>query len=164
MSTDTPQKIFLSDQDTASFICPKCHATKEANVVKYKKMATSVTLKVKCPCGNSFSVTLERRKHYRKETKFSGKFIFSSLFGDDQKGPMTVLDISKGGLKFKTLSKPIFQKDDIIEVEFNLDNKNRTLIQKQVVVRNIKDNFVNAEFCSFDPNDSGDKALGFYLY
>ena len=164
MSTETPQKIFLTDQDTASFQCPKCNASKEANVSKYKKMSTSVTLKVKCPCGNEYSVTLERRKYYRKETKFPGKFIFASLFGDDQKGPMTVLDISKGGLKFKTLSTPIFQKDDIVEVEFNLDNKNRTPIKKQVHVRNIKDNFVNAEFCSFDISDPGDKALGFYLY
>lgn len=164
MSTETPQKIFLSDQDTATFQCPECKASKEANILKYKRMATSVTLKVKCSCGNSYSVTLERRRHYRKETKFPGKFTFTSLFGDDQKGTITVLDISKGGLKFKMISSPIFKKDDIIEVEFNLDNKNRTLIKKQVYVRNIKDNFVNAEFCSFDTNDSGDKAIGFYLY
>jgi hypothetical protein len=164
MSTETPQKIYLSDQDSATFECPKCHASKTADVSKYKKLSSSVTLKVKCPCGNEYPVTLERRKFYRKETKFPGKFIFSSLFGDDQKGPMTVLDISKGGLKFKTLSTPVFQKNDIIEVEFNLDNKNRTLIKKQVYVRNIKNNFVNVEFCSFDPHESGDKALGFYLY
>ena len=164
MNAETPQKIFLSDQDTASFICPKCHATKEANVSKYKKMATSVTLKVKCPCGNVYAVTLERRKHYRKETKFPGKFTFTPLAGNDQKGPMTVLDISKGGLKFKMLSTPIFQNGDIIEVEFNLDNKNKTHIKKQVYVRNIMDNFVNVQFCSFDANESGDKALGFYLY
>lgn len=164
MSSEAPQKIYLSDQDTASFQCPKCNASKDANVSKYKKMSTSVTLKVKCPCGNEYSVTLERRKHYRKETRLPGKFTFSDLFGDDQKGPMTVMDISKGGLKLKTISAPIFQKDDIIEVEFNLENNNRTLIKKQVFVRNIKDNFVNVEFCAFDTNDSGDKALGFFLY
>jgi hypothetical protein len=164
VSTETPQKIYLSDQDTAFFQCPKCHVSKEANVSKYKTMATSVTLKVKCPCGNSYSVTLERRKFYRKATRFPGKFIFAPLAGDDQKGAMTVLDISKGGLKFKVTATPVFQKGDIIEVEFNLDNKNRTLIRKQVYVINIKDNFVNAEFCVFDTTDSGDKALGFYLY
>ena len=164
MSTETSQKIYLSELDTATFECPKCHASKKADVSKYKKITTAVTLKVKCPCGKEYSVTLERRKYYRKETKFPGKVIFNSLFGDDQNGPMTVLDISKGGLKIKMLSRPIFQKDDIIEVEFNLDNKNATLIKKQVYVRNIKDTFVNVEFCSFDPNDAGDKALGFYLY
>ena len=164
MNTETSQKIFLTDQETASFKCPKCNASKEANVSQYKKISTSVTLNVKCPCGNEYSVTLERRKFYRKETKISGKFTFSSLFDDDQKGMMTVLDISKGGLKLKMASTPIFQKGDILEVEFNLDNKNSTPIRKQVYVRNVKDNFVNVEFCAFDTTDSADKALGFYLY
>ena len=164
MSTAIPQKIYLTESDKVTFECPKCHASKNADISKYKKMTSSVTLKVKCPCGNVYSVTLERRKHYRKETKFPGIFTFRPLVGNDQKGPMTVLDISKGGLKFKMLSTPIFIRGDIIEVEFNLDNKNRTQIKKQVYVRNIKDNFIHVEFCSFNTNDSGDKALGFYLY
>lgn len=164
MSADTPRKIYLSDQDTAFFQCPECQVSKEANISKYKTMATSVTLRVKCPCGNSYSVTLERRKFYRKATNFPGKFMFSPLEGDDQKGTMTVLDISKGGLKFKMSSAPLFQKGDILEVEFNLDNKNRTLIKKQVFVRNVKDSIVNVEYCSFDTSDAGDKAIGFYLY
>ena len=90
--------------------------------------------------------------------------MFSPLAGEDQKGTMTVLDISKGGLKFKLSSAPLFKKGDILEVEFNLDNKNRTLIRKQVFVRNVKDSIVNVEYCSFDTSDSGDKAIGFYLY
>ena len=164
MSTETPQKIFLSDKNTASFKCPKCNVSKEADVSKYKTIATSVTLKVKCPCGNTYAVTLERRKYYRKQIKLSGKFGFYPLAGNDQEGPMTVLDISKGGLKFKITESPLFRKGDILEVEFTLDNKNKTLIKKQVFVRNIKDNYVNVEFCSFDANESGDKDIGFYLF
>jgi len=164
MNTEEPQKIFISDQDTASFQCPKCKKGKEADVSKYKKIETAVTLKVKCSCGNKFSVTLERRKYYRKETKFPGKFIFSPLAGADQAGQMTVLDISKGGLKLKIASSPRFKKEDILEVEFKLDNKNNTLIKKQVQVKNISGNIVNVEFCAYDTNDAGDKAIGFYLY
>lgn len=164
MSTETAQRINISDKDTAIFQCPKCNISKEANVSKYKKIKTSVTLKVKCPCGYAYSVTLERRKFYRKETKFEGKFNFSPLVGEDQKGLMTVLDISKGGLKFKMSSTPLFQKDDILEVEFKLDNKNNTLVRKQVYVRNVKDKYVNVEFCAFNTNDAGDKAIELYLY
>jgi hypothetical protein len=164
MNTEAPQKIFIAEQDTALFQCPKCNISKEANVSKFKKMETSVTLKVKCPCGYTYPVTLERRKYYRKETKFPGKFNFSPLSGADQSGRMTVMDISKGGLKLKVASLPRFKKEDIIEVEFSLDNKNKTLIKKQVTVRNIRGDIVNVEFCSFDTNDSGDKAIGFYLY
>ena len=164
MNAEAPQKIFIAEQDIVSVQCPKCKMSKEANVSKFKKMETSVTLKVKCPCGNTFPVTLERRKYYRKETKFTGKFTFAPLSGADQTGLVTVMDISKGGLKLKITSAPRFKKDDILEVKFKLDNKNQTEIKKQVYVRNIKGDIVNVEFCSFDTNDSGDKAIGFYLY
>jgi len=69
----------------------------------------------------------------------------------------------KGGLKFKMPLELKFKKDEIIEVEFNLDNSGKTHINKQAFVRNIKGTIVNVEFCSFDPNDSGDKAIAFYL-
>ena len=162
--TDTTQKIFLSGDDKASFKCPKCNVSKEADVSKYKNIETSVTLKIKCPCGNEYSVILERRKYYRKNTRISGKFTFSPLIGEDQKSSMTVMDISKGGLKFQMESTPLFQKGDILEVEFNLDNKNNTLIRKQVYVRNIKNGLVNVEFCAVDNNATEDKAIGVYLY
>lgn len=164
MSADTPQKILLSGKDTASFKCPKCNVSKEADVTKYKDIETSVTLKIKCPCGNEYSVILERRKYYRKNTKIPGKFTFSPLIGDDQKGPMIVMDISKGGLKFKMQSAALFQKGDILEIEFILDNKKKTLIRKQVNVRNVKDGLVNVEFCAYNNNDTEDKAIGVYLY
>jgi len=163
MDTETIQKIYLSDNNKATFQCPKCQVSKEADVSKYKKLETSIKLTVKCSCENLYSVILERRKFFRKETNFPGKFSFCPLLGRSQKSLMTVLDISRGGLKFKMTSVPLFKKGDIIEVEFNLDNSNKTLIKKQVFVRNIKDNFVNVEFCAFDTNHSEDKALGFYL-
>ena len=49
MNAESSQKIYLTDQETASFQCPKCNASKEANVSKYKNVKTSVTLNVKCP-------------------------------------------------------------------------------------------------------------------
>ncbi len=158
------QKIYLSDKNTAFFECPKCHVSKESDVSKYKNLETSIKLKVKCRCGNAYEVVLERRKQFRKETHLSGKFHYASLFGGEQNGVITVLDISKGGFKLKILVEPKFKKDEIIEVVFNLDNPGNTLIQKQVFVRNIKGQIVNVEFCSFDPNDSGDKAIAFYLF
>lgn len=164
MENTNTQKIYLSDKNTAFFECPKCHISKESDVSKYKNLETSIKLKVKCRCGNVYEVILERRKQFRKTTRLSGKFRYSSPSGEEQNGTMTVLDISKGGFKLKILIEPKFKKDDIIEVEFNLDNSSKTLIKKHVLVRNIKDTIVNVEFCSFDPNDSGDKAIGFYLF
>jgi hypothetical protein len=164
MENTDAQKIYLSDKNTALFKCPKCHVSKKSDVSKYKNLETSIKLKVKCPCGNVYEVILERRKQFRKGTHIPGKFHYTSLFGEEQNGIMTVLDISKGGFKFKMLLDPKFKKGEIIEVEFNLDNSGNTIIQKQVFVRNIKGTIVNVELCSFDPNDSGDKAIAFYLF
>ncbi len=164
MENEVIQKIFLSDKNTALFECPKCRVSKEADVSKYKKLEVSIRLKVKCRCGNTYEVILERRKYFRKDTRLPGKFSYSSLFGEDQNGILTVLDISKGGLKFKMLTEPQFKKDEIIEVEFHLDNTSRTLIKKQVFVRNVKGTIVNVEYCSFDPSDSVDKAIAFYIF
>jgi hypothetical protein len=164
MENTNTQKIYLSDKKTAFFECPKCHKSKESDVSKYLNLETSIKLKVKCRCGNVYEVILERRKQFRKGTHLPGKFHYTSLFGEEQNGVMTVLDISKGGFKFKMLIEPKFKKDEIIEVEFNLDNPAKTFIQKQVFVRNIKGAIVNVELCSFDPNDSGDKAMAFYLF
>jgi hypothetical protein len=163
MENKSIQKIYLSDKNTALFECPKCHVSKESDVSKYKNLETSIKLKVKCKCGNVYEVTLERRKQFRKGTQLHGKFTYHPLSGENQNGTMTVVDISKGGLKFKTPLEPRFKKDEIIEIEFNLDNSGKTLINKQVFVRNIKGTIVNVQFCSFDPNDSGDKAIEFYL-
>jgi hypothetical protein len=163
MENKSTQKIYLSDKNSAFFTCPKCHVSRESDVSKYKNLETSIKLKVKCRCGNIYEVILERRKQFRKGTNLHGKFSYHPISGEDQHGIMTVMDISKGGLKFKMSLEPKFKKGDIIEVAFNLDNSNRTFIQKQAYVKNIKSTIVNVEFCSFDPNDSGDKAIAFYL-
>ena len=165
MDSDTIQRVFLSDDSNIAFFqCPNCNVTKEADVTKYKKITTAVTLKVKCTCGHKYSVMLERRKFFRKDTNLLGKFWFSPLEGPSQRGMMTVLDISKGGFKLKIATRALFKPGDILELEFNLDNKTQTLIKKQVFVRNVKGNIVNVEFCSFDSDEGGDRAIAFYLF
>ena len=77
---------------------------------------------------------------------------------------MTVLDISRGGIKFKTRSSTAAKVGDSFEVEFNLDNQKRSFVKKLVTVRNVKDGVINAQFCFFDSNNPGDKDIGFYLF
>ena len=76
---------------------------------------------------------------------------------------MTVLNISRGGIKFKVTVLPKFKEGDTVEVEFILSYKKHILIRKEVIVRNIRGYEVNAEFCSFSNQDPQDKAIGFYL-
>ena len=157
------QIIYIPDNHISVFKCPECGVSKNANVSKFVENKTSVKFNVKCSCGHSYPVIFEKRKYYRKETNFPGEFRYRPDRGPGQKGIMTVLNISRGGIKFKAAALPKFKKDEIVEVEFNLDNKNRSLIKKQVIAKNIKGYVVNAEFCSFSNQDPEDKAIGFYL-
>lgn len=157
------QKIFVPDSNIITLICPDCNASKNADVSKYKKLEKSVKLKIKCNCGSSYSVVLERRRHYRKDVNFAGEFVLRFSGGQHQKGTMTVVDISRGGIKMKFMALPRVKIGSKFNVAFHLDDKQQTLIRKEVVVRNIIEHCISAEFSTIDSSNPGDKALGFYF-
>jgi hypothetical protein len=74
---------------------------------------------------------------------------------------LTVEDISATGMKLKLNAPQGFAVGDQMEVDFNLDDKHRTLIKKRVIVRNINSPFIGV---AFGPAEALDKALGFYLF
>ncbi len=152
------EKVHISSSNTATFVCPNCENTSTVDVTKYAKVDKRVTVKVKCRCGYQFSVVLEKRKKYRKQTNLPGTY--TRLAATNDKGVMTVMDISTTGLKLKLNVSRNFNLGDELNVEFNLDDKRRTHIQKRVVVQNINDVYVGVAFA---PNEMDDPALGFYL-
>jgi len=154
------EKVFVTSKNVVTFTCPKCFKSKAADVSKYIGHTTEVKIKAKCSCGNTFRVILDRRKFYRKLVSLPGIYICEK---EEIRGPMTVIDISIGGLKFKVNVKPIFSINDKLLVEFNLDNKSRAPIRDWVIVRKIADLQVGAEFISDDPDRSAEKTIRFYL-
>jgi len=74
---------------------------------------------------------------------------------------MTVKDLSTGGLKLQMNEKHGCTAGDVIRVEFNLDDRQRSFIKKKVIVRNIYKQTAGMEFA---PTEVADKALGFYLF
>jgi hypothetical protein len=63
-------------------------------------------------------------------------------------------------LKLKLTVPRTFPVGAKLLVEFRLDDRKRTLMEKRVIVRNVSGLFVGA---SFHPNEPDDPALGFYL-
>ena len=154
------EKAFITSQNNAKFECPKCKRSKVADVSKYSNLKKKIQIKVKCPCGNKFSVLLERRKKYRKETNISGSFIHYIDGKATGRGLMTICDLSLTGLKFRVDYEHLFSVDDVLEVRFLLDNPQRTIMHKRVIVKNINLPYVGAEF---PITEREDKELGFYL-
>lgn len=163
------QKVFITNNNLATFICPQCEKTRTVDVSKYKNLAQAAKVKVKCSCGHAYSVELDKRKHYRRETSLTGVYIHivSSLGTDFSeevgKGIMTVQDLSRSGLRFKLNVAPTFAVGDKLLLEFRLDDKKRSLIKKEVSIRSIKGLIIGTEFTHLDPSDSSDRAIGFYL-
>ena len=158
------QRVFVGENNTATFVCPKCNATKTADVSQFTSLARRVTLKVNCSCKNAYSVFLERRYSYRKETQLSGNFSFKPSGGRLQQGKVSVMNISQGGLQLEFNVMPKIKVGAIFEVEFTLDDKQQTLIKKEVAVKRVVDKIAGVKFCSIDPSDPSDKAIGFYLF
>ena len=158
------QRVFVTENDSAIFVCPKCNATKSADITQFKPLDRRVSLKVTCTCGNVYSVFLERRHSYRKETHFSGNFFFKPSGGRLQQGKVSIMNISQEGLQLTFNVMPEIHVGDIFELEFTLDDKQQTLIRKEVTVKRIMAKSMGVKFCSIDPSDPSDKAIGFYLF
>lgn len=154
------QKVFITSKNTATFVCPKCGNTTIANVAKYAAIDKKVTVKCSCNCGHKYSVSLEKRRQYRKGTDLPGFYFYRVDNGDMDKNSMRVVDISTNGLKLRLSVERQFNAGEELEVEFYLDDKRNTFIKKKVIVRNVKSNLVGT---SFAPNQGDDPALGFYL-
>jgi hypothetical protein len=154
------ERAFITSQNTARLECPKCQRSKIADVSKYSNLDRKIKIRVKCPCGYKFAVLLERRKQYRKETNISGSFIHYTDGKVTGRGLMTVCDLSLTGLKFEVDYEHLFSVGDVLEVRFLLDNPQKTLMHKKVIVKNINMPYVGTEF---PITEREDKTLGFYL-
>ena len=138
-------------------MCPHCGFSRSVNAAKFKDRRDPV--KIRCKCQSAFSVFFEFRRAYRKETHLRGKY--SKLPVCEEWGRMVVKNISLTGIGFATFTMPNLKKGDEGTVKFTLDDKRRSDVEKDAVVRVVKDNYLGCEF--MEPVGFQDKALGFYL-
>jgi c-di-GMP-binding flagellar brake protein YcgR len=136
--------------DMAAFTCPKCVKTKIVNVSKYLYANQQINVRCKCPCGNTFTVFLDRRQFSREEIQLPGIYILYSDGKETLRGQMVVSDISASGLKLTIPERRHFEIGDLFLVVFNLDDQDRSLIKKEVIVRNIHHPSLGIEFRSVD--------------
>lgn len=106
---------------------------------------------------NEEKQSMERRQFYRKSVQLAGSF--GPLEGGPS-GDMLVDNISLNGIGFTALLTPPVAKNDLIRVNFQLDDSRSTEINRVVRVRYIKDRYVG---CTFADQKSYDGDLGFYL-
>ncbi|MDM8517632.1 PilZ domain-containing protein [Desulfobacterales bacterium HSG16] len=159
------EKVFINNDDKAMFVCPSCGKEKILDVSRYKDVGKTVRLKRICSCGYSHIVLLERRKFYRKSVAIPGIFMKEN---ERETRKMLVIDLSRSGVKIETEEGVTLKLGERLFVEFRLDNRQKTLIRKEVFVRSVFGRQAGTEFCSRNHDNPIDKAydmaIGFFTF
>ena len=149
---------YVLPDDTISITCPSCNSVRRISVKKYRKTSHSVT--ARCACKIKFTIHLDFRHYYRKETNLPGlwkKAKSTSRVWHD----MRVKNLSRGGLGFCMLEQRQLKEKQLLLVEFFLDGRKKTKIVQKVRVCTVDESYVGCKFVELDLYD--EKELGFYL-
>jgi hypothetical protein len=133
--------IYSGDINYVTITCPNCGLARNRSVTDFKD--TPKRLKVKCKCGEVFQIFLEFRGYYRKVVRLSGDYFVQEK---DEKGEVLIKNISITGINFRTLKPNNISKDDIVELEFILDNRNKTELHSLVKIMWVSDLKVAGQF------------------
>ncbi|MCJ7538690.1 MAG: zinc-ribbon domain-containing protein [Desulfobacterales bacterium] len=134
-------KFYVDENNQARIVCHKCGINKNLDVTKFKD--THKRLKAKCRCGEVFRLTLDFRRHYRKNVRLAGEYFVQEK---DEKGEILIEDISMTGINFATLKPHNFSKDDTVELKFTFNHPMRTRVQESVKIIRIIDRNVGAQY------------------
>ena len=150
-------KTFVRYDDTVTIVCPACNLPKNVAVGSYRNK--SHYLKVRCPCENVFRVHLDFRQFYRKPTDLPGMYKTLKPLGHGG-GVVHIKNISQGGLGFTISGVNTIEVGHRLQIIFQLDDKKKTPLKKEVVVQTISENFIG---CRFTSGQAYEKEIGFYL-
>jgi len=154
------ERVYPSASNTVNIICQECKKTKTVDVSKIANTSRTVKIKSTCSCGHNWTTIIERRRQYRKIVNLPGTYDHVKDEKVLDRGGMKVVDISGGGVRLKLNVERNLQVGDHLDIEFHIDDSNRTLIKKSVVVRNVNGVYVGTSFrlaVAYDP------VLGYYL-
>lgn len=152
-------KVFVTQDGKGTIVCPQCGFTRRVNATRFAHQSKSV--KVRCPCGHSFQISLEIRKAYRKAVFLFGDYRKKT---DDSTSPfrqMIVQDISLTGCRFQTPLAHDLKVGDLVYLEIPLTDERKSLVKALGEVRRVEGKSVGVVFVSFDSGSQ--KALSFFL-
>jgi len=145
--------VYLNEARSGFVVCQKCGKSKQIEFTNDGNFRSGV---VKCACGNTFAVTFENRKYYRKPISSYGKCFAT---GDAAEGaPVKLVDISRSGIRFIKMDGKPLKLNENIRVSFSLGDDT---ILCAASVYNIRNERIGAKFISLDEHSK--KVLGFFL-
>lgn len=149
--------VHVRDNNTATLICPHCGEVRHINADTFQHGRHLMT--VRCRCQQTYTLLLNFRRHFRKQTNLQGTYQIVSN-GAVGGGIIEIKNISRGGLGFTVSGLHRIEKGQELEIVFQLDDKNKTVLKKRVIVKSVAQNCIG---CQFIANTEMEKALGFFL-
>lgn len=168
-----PKSIPIREENQATFACPKCGRSKTVDIGDFLDLTGMVKVRYKFSCARASSIgrkggakplcssgtaILERRRYRRKTVSLRGAI----RTGTGEK-EVTLLDISKAGVRFSLSRQETLRTGERLDLTFHLDNRSRTRLRKEILVREVRGLFVGSEYCGFDENNINDRVIGYYL-
>jgi hypothetical protein len=141
-------KLFVGKKWTTKIICPNCKCSRFVNFSKYKKLARTVKVRIKCKCGYAQVALLERRDRHRKPTNLKGIYISKLVGRNIDQESIEVKNLSVDGIRFKFMDnhKYEFKPGDELLVEFSLNEKPGSLIRKEAIIKSFNRPSISAQF------------------
>lgn len=153
-----PIKLFVHDKPSALLVCPVCGFVRELDVSKYPHLGGK-TVNARCRCNSVLSISFDFRNQIRRQVMLDGSFTILEPGMDDTSGSITIHNISKKGIGFSVLGGYEPMVGQRVHLEFHLDDRKHSLVEKDCIVRSVRGDVVGCEF----ENDDLGTALGFYL-
>ncbi len=137
-----PDKVFINTDNEGKVSCPHCFKASSISVAGHR--TTGRPVRIKCHCGQTFSVVLEYRKFHRKKVHLFGKLL--DLATRTERFEILITSLSVTGLGFEVKSTHDIRVDDCFEVVFTLDDRFDSTIQEEIVIKRVQDHAIGAEF------------------
>ncbi len=142
------QKVFKDKKNMGTFFCRECGKSKQIDISEFIQLNKEIRLKYTCSCKHIVSVVIERRQDIRKTVSLKGYITRKKT-----KIPIRIMDVSRYGIKIKTINNLEFQSGEKVVVEFILDDTIRSEVIKDMIVRTVSSDGIGLEFESYDHYD-----------
>lgn len=152
------QTIYVDSLDTARFTCPECNQEKTMQLSEYNLKKYRTHVNCTCRCGCTYGVILEKSPDSAQKTSLKGRFVSRGVHRCS--GTMKIEKLNSKGIMLRTNLEQDILPGLKLFLEFTLDDKKKSIIKKEVVVRAKKGKYLSAEFTTEEHYDS----LGPYLF
>ncbi|CAB5089858.1 hypothetical protein D3OALGA1CA_834 [Olavius algarvensis associated proteobacterium Delta 3] len=122
----------LKNDGSALVVCPGCQRQFKIKAPEFEKIGNGYKVSGKCPCGESFIISFNRRRHPRLGLEVSGAY---HHLKHDYRGLITVRNISLSGVGIELNTQRLMLAGDRVTIRFNLNDEDQTFIERKAVIR-----------------------------